>query len=369
MTEKTIPFLDLKHQHKSLKNEILKAIEEVIDSSQFILGSFVKDFEEEFKKICGSKYVLGLNSCTDALFLSLKALGIGPGDEVITPVYTFVATADVVIRTGAKPVFVDVDEDTFNIDVNKIEEAITKKTKAIIPVHLYGLSAEMKPIMEIARKYNLYVIEDCAQSILAKYNGQFCGTIGISGGFSFYPTKNLGGMGDGGVLITDNSELAQLVYKYRDHGKGKGYYYDVIGYNSRLDAIQAMILKVKLKYLKKWVEDRIKNAYLYNELFKNSNIKTPKDFGKDSHVYNLYTIQVEKRDELMDYLNKKGIQTAVYYPLGNHLQKCFAFLGYKKGDFPICEKITPEVLSLPVYWGLKRKEIEYIAESIINFYK
>ena len=369
MSKKNIHFLDLKHQHKSFKKEIMKAIEEVVDSSQFILGSYVKKFEEEFKKVCGSKYVLGLNSCTDALFLSLKALGISPGDEIITPVYTFVATVDVIIRAGAKPVFVDINVDSFNIDIKKIEEAITKRTKAIIPVHLYGLSADMKPIMKIAKKYNLYVIEDCAQSILAKYNGKFCGTIGITGGFSFYPTKNLGAMGDGGVLITDNDDVANLVYKYRDHGKSEGYYFDVIGYNSRLDAIQAAILKIKLKHLKDWVDGRIRNAHLYNKLFKGTSIKTPIESGKYSHVYNLYTIQVEKRDELKEYLSKKGIQTAIYYPIGNHLQKCFSYLGYKDGDFPVCEKITKKVLSLPVYNGLKKDEIEYITKTILKFYK
>ncbi len=369
MPQKEIKFLDLKHQHEPLKNEFIDAIKKVIDSSQFILGLFVKEFEESFKEIYKSKYVLGLNSCTDALLLSLKALQIGEGDEVITPVYTFIATADVIVRSGAKPVFVDIDPETYNVSIDKIQEAITEKTKAILPVHLYGLPAEMNSIMEIAKKHNLYVIEDCAQSILAKYNGKLCGTIGTTGGFSFYPTKNLGAMGDGGVLTTDNDNIAQLVHKYRDHGKSQGYYFDVIGYNSRLDAIQAAILKIKLKHLNEWVDERIKIAHLYNEFFNGTDITTPKEYGEYSNVYNLYTIKVDKRDELKEHLQKKGIYTAIYYPIGNHLQKCFSYLGYKKGDFPVCEDVSEKVLSLPIYYGLKKEEVEYIAETIINFYK
>jgi len=376
-----IKFLDLKVQYYSIKKEIDLAIKEVLESGQFIGGKEVERFEKEFAKFCGVKYAISVNSGTDALFLSLKALGIGPGDEVITTPFTFIATAEVIANLGAKPVFVDIDPKTFNIDPSKIEKAITKKTKAIIPVHLFGQMANMEEIMRIAKKYKLFVVEDAAQTIGASYKSKtknqkskikMAGSIGDIGCFSFFPSKNLGAFGDGGMVVTNNKKLAEKIYLLRNHGSSpKNKYLNLIlGTNSRLDAIQAAILRVKLKYLKKWIKKRQEIAKYYNQSLKGiGDIKIPEIFPDKTHTFHQYTIRTKYREELKNYLQNQGIPTMIYYPIPLHLQPAFKYLGYKKGDFPESEKAAKEVLSLPIYSELSKKEQDFIVKKIKKFYK
>lgn len=365
-------FFDLKKQYQSIKKEIDRAIKNVLESGQFVGGMEVEKFEKYIAKFCGIKYAISVNSGTDALFLSLKALGIGPGDEVITTPFTFIATAEVIANLGAKPVFVDIDFGTFNIDSPKIKEKITKRTKAIIPVHLFGQMAEMKEIMKIAKKYNLFVIEDAAQAIGAEYKGKKAGTIGDIGCFSFFPSKNLGAYGDGGMIITNNKKLAEKIRLLRNHGSSpKNKYLNLIlGTNSRLDAIQSAILRVKLKYLKNWIKKRQEIAKYYDQNLKGvGDIITPEIFSNRTHTFHQYTIRTKHRDELKKFLEKNGIPTMIYYPIPLHLQPCFKYLGYKKGDFPEAEKTSKEVLSLPIYPELSKKEQDFIIEKIKKFFK
>lgn len=365
-----VPFLDLKRQYIEIKDEINKAISEVEDSCRFILGKNVKALEEEIAAFSGVKYGIGVASGTDALHLSLLACGVGKDDEVITSTFSFVATAEAIAYTGASPVFVDIDAKTFNLDPKKIEEKITKKTKAILPVHLYGQSAEMAAIIDIARKHRLKVVEDAAQAIGAEYDGKRVCSIGDVGCLSFFPTKNLGCFGDGGMVLTNNKEIAEKVKILRGHGSRVTYHYDIIGFNSRLDEIQAAILRVKLKYLNRWSEARTKNAALYNELFKDSKkILPPYKDPKSKHVFNQYTIRVKDRDKLFSFLESKGIGRMVYYPLSLHLQKAFTFLGGKKGDFPESESAEAEVISLPIFPELKEEEIKEVGEAVKSFIK
>jgi len=388
-----IKFLDLQTQYKSIKKEINLAIKRVLESGHFIGGEEVEKFEKEIAKFCGVKYAIGVNSGTDALFLSLKALGVGPGDEVITTPFTFIATAEVIANLGAKPVFVDIDPKTFNIDPSKIEKTITKKTKAILPVHLFGQMVDMDEIMRIARKYKLYVIEDAAQAIGAKIkfpisNFQFsnksqisksklkikwriAGTIGDIGCFSFFPSKNLGAYGDGGMVVTNNKKLAEKIWLLRNHGSSpkEKYLNLILGTNSRLDVLQAAILRVKLKYLAKWSRERAEKADYYNKNLKGvGDIIAPVTASDRSHIFHQYTIRTKSRDELQRYLKENGIPTMIYYPLPLHLQPALKYLGYKKGDFPEAEKASKEVLSLPVYPELKRKEQDFIVRKIKEFY-
>jgi dTDP-4-amino-4,6-dideoxygalactose transaminase len=394
-----IKFLDLTAQYKSIKKEIDKAIKRVVESGQFIGGKEVENFEKEFARFCGVKYAISVNSGTDALFLSLKALGIGPGDEVITTPFTFIATAEVIANLGAKPVFVDIDPRTFNINPQQLAYQLTKlgklKVKAIVPVHLFGQMADMDEIMRIAKKYKLFVIEDAAQAIGAKIiqnstvknqndNSKFkinrikkqtwrmAGSIGDLGCFSFFPSKNLGAYGDGGMVITNNKKLAEKIRLLKNHGSfpKEKYLNLILGTNSRLDAIQAAILRVKLKYLSKWSKKRAEIASYYSKNLKGvGDIITPAIASNRTHIFHQYTIRTKFRDKLQKYLSKNGIPTMIYYPLPLHLQPAFKYLGYKKGDFPEAEKVSKEVLSLPIYPELSKKDQEFIVRKIKGFYK
>ena len=406
-------FVDLKKQYSLIKPEIDKAIQGVLDRAHFILGEETEKFEQEMAKFCGVKYAIGVNSGTDAIFLALKTLGIGSGDEVITTPFTFIATAEVVANLGAKPVFADINPQTFNIDPSKIEKAITKKTKAIIPVHLFGQMADMDRIMAIAKKYKLFVVEDAAQAIGAMYkseirnpksetNSKFqiqnskqewkiAGSIGDIGCFSFFPSKNLGAFGDGGMAVTNDEKLAEKLRLLRNHGSSpkEKYLNLILGINSRLDAIQAAILRVKLEYLKHWTQGRQKIAQIYNqELGKIKGITIPNiqypispeaeqvRYGAgniqypNSHIFHQYTIRVDRqvRNKLISYLKENGIPTMIYYPLPLHFQPAFRYLKYKKGALPETERVAQEVLSLPIYPELNKKEIIKICRIIKRFY-
>lgn len=371
---KKIELVDLKRQHRSIKEEIEIAMERVIKRSEFILGEEVKKFEEEFANYVNSKFAIGVDSGTSALQLSLEALGIKKGDKVIVPAFTFFSTAASVCHAGATPVLVDVDEDTANIDVNAVEDYLKKdkKVKAIIPVHLYGQPADMNSILRLAEKYNLFVIEDAAQAhgAMIKLNKIWrkVGSIGITGCFSFYPAKNLGALGDGGIITTSNEKLCQKLKMLRDCGRKGKYTHEMLGYTKRLDNLQAAFLRIKLKKLDLWNEERIKAANYYNELLKGV-VQPIKIMDGTIPVYHMYVIRVKKRDELKNFLLKNGIVTGLHYPLPLHLQPVFKFLNYKKGDFKNSEKLSNEVLSLPIFPGIKKQEIEYICEKIKKFLK
>lgn len=364
-------FLDLSAQYQSIKKEIDAAIQRVLDGSVFIGGKEVEEFEKEVAVFCGSKFAIGVNSGTDALFLSLKALGIGSGDEVITTPFTFIATAGVISNCGAKPVFADIDPVTFNIDPKKIEKKITEKTKIIIPVHLFGQMADMLEIIEIAKKRNLFVIEDAAQAIGAEFNGQKAGSMGDAGCFSFFPSKNLGAFGDGGMIITNNEELASKIRLLKSHGSSprEKYLNLIVGINSRLDSIQAAILRVKLKYLSEWSRKRAEIAAYYNENLKGAgDIVVPVTLTKRSHIFHQYTVRTGSRDELQKNLKGKEVPTMVYYPLPLHLQPAFEYLNYKAGDFPEAEKAAKEVLSLPIYPELVEETQDMIIKAVKDFF-
>ena len=362
-----IPILDSKRQYAKIGKEIEKEVLEVLASGSYILGKHNKALQEEFAAYVGSKFSLGLNSGTDALHLGLRALNIGQGDEVITTAFTFVATASAIGLAGATPVFVDIDKDTFNIDPDKIEAAITPKTKAIIPVHLYGQPADMDKIMAIAKKHNLRVIEDCCQAIGAEYKGQKVGTFGDFGCFSFYPTKNLGGMGDGGMITCNDPELYDRIVALRNHGGAIRYYHDELGVNSRLDEIQAAILRVKLNYIDEWNKARQDNAYRYNELFaKYPEIVTPVEIENSYCVYHQYTIKIENRDEVHKLLQENGVGAMIYYPVPLHLQKLHKELGYKVGDLPLTEEDTKLVMSLPMFPELTEEEQKTVVETVVK---
>lgn len=369
-----VPLLDLKAQHKIVGKEISSAIEEVLESGYYILGPNVKRLEEEIAAYCGVKYAVGVASGTDALKLSLISMGIGKGDEVIVPPFTFVSTAEVITQIGAEPVFIDIEEETFNIDAEKIEEAITEKTKAIIPVHLYGHAAQMGKIISLARKYNLKVIEDAAQALGAEcifsQVSSKVGSLGDAGCLSFFPTKVLGGCGDGGMVLTNNEEITEKIRVLRAHGLKDNYSYCIPGYNSRLDELQGAILRVKLRYLDDWINMRRQKAHFYNELFTSlpsPSIEIPQEASYTRHNYGVYTIRSSQRDYLKGYLTRRGIGTKVYYPLPLHLEDIHEGLGYKKGDFPVAEKASREVLSLPIYPELSEDDIKLVAGEINNF--
>ncbi len=364
-----IPILDLKAQYANIKDEVIRAISEVCDNQVFALGPAVAEFEENVAAYCNSKYAIGVSSGTDALLVSLMALEIKPGDEVITTPFTFFATAGSIVRLGAKPVFVDVDRDSFNIDPSAIEQKINDKTRAIIPVHLFGQVAQMKAITEIAGRYNLAVIEDAAQAIGASQDGIMAGNFGDCGCFSFYPTKNLGGFGDGGLVTTNREELAQKIRALRDHGQNPRYFYKVIGGNFRLDGIQGAVLNVKLKYLDEWNEKRRQNAALYDSLLGDSPVKIPKINANNVSIYHQYTIKASERDKLQQFLAENNIGSAIFYPKPLHLQDCFSNLGYRPGDLPIAEQLCKEVLSLPIYSELETEQIEYVAKTVLQYYR
>jgi dTDP-4-amino-4,6-dideoxygalactose transaminase len=362
-----VPLLDLQAQYTSIQEELDAALKEIVKSCRFILGPTVQSFEEEMAAYCGTKYAVGVASGTDALLLSLRAVGVGPGDEVITVAYSFFATAGVISRLGAAPIFVDIDPKTYNINPDLIAEKITPRTKAIMPVHLFGQCAEMDPIMSLAKAHNLPVVEDAAQAIGAEYRGRKAGSIGQLGCFSFFPSKNLGGMGDGGMVTTDDPELAELVRILRVHGSKPKYYHSIAGYNSRLDALQAAVLRVKLKYLAGWSEKRRHNALLYNQLLKGSPVITPHAEAHNVHIYNQYTLRAQNRDALQQHLTSKNVGTALYYPLPLHLQECYRYLGLSEGDLPESEQAAKETISLPVYPELTRQQQEFVAAQIVDF--
>jgi dTDP-4-amino-4,6-dideoxygalactose transaminase len=382
-----VPLLDLKPQYLSLKKEIDEAIQRVVDSQYFIMGPDIALLENEICKYLGCNYAVGVSSGTDALLLALMALDIKPGDEVIVPTYSFFATAGVVSRLNATPVFTDIDPVTFNIDPKEIEKRITSNTKVIIPVHLYGQSAEMDEIKSIADKYNLKIVEDAAQAIGAQYkDGKCVGTIGDIGCYSFFPSKNLGGFGDGGIVVTNDKELYERMKIMRVHGMDPKYYHKVIGGNFRLDALQAAVLRVKLPHLDSWSSKRRDNAGIYIESFvelklsetegktdfdSNNKVLLPKaiykSLVKNYHIYNQYIIRVEKRDECLAYLREKGIGCEIYYPFPFHKQECFSFLDYDESEFPVSNRAAIESIALPIYPELTKEQILYVVNCINEF--
>jgi dTDP-4-amino-4,6-dideoxygalactose transaminase len=363
-----VPLLDLKAQYVPIKSQIMKAVEEVVDSCHFINGPQVKQLEDAVAKYCDCKAAVGASSGTDAILCSLMTLGIGPGDEVITTPYTFFATVGCIARVGAKPVFVDIEPDTFNIDATKIEAAVTKKTKAIMPVHLFGQTADMDPIMAVAKKHNLYVIEDAAQSIGSLYKGRKAGSIGTVGCFSFFPSKNLGTLGDGGMIVTQDPALGEKLAVFRNHGSKPKYYHKFVGGNFRLDTLHAAALLVKLPLLERWSEMRRANAAKYDKAFAGfTKVKTPVIRGHNRSIYNQYVIRVPKRNELQNFLKEQGIGTEVYYPVSMHEQDCFKHLGCKKGDFPVSEEAEATSLALPIYSELTDEQISYVAGKVKEF--
>lgn len=368
-----IPILDLKAEYKSIKNEIDNAVMSVLESGHFILGPNVSSLEKEIASYCGTKYAVAVASGTDALFLSLKALGIGEGDEVITTPLTFIATAEAISYTGAKPVFVDVDPQTHNIDHSAIKKAITKKTKAILPVHLWGLPSDMDAIMGIAKENGLLVVEDCAQAFGAEYlpagrqgKGKKVGSFGDAGCFSFFPTKNLGAYGDAGMITTSDDKAYEKLKLLHLHGSKSRGVHEIIGYNSRLDEIQAAILRVKLKYIDKWNEQRRKNAEVYSQEFEKIRLKHQVEPAGYKHVYHQYTIEAKNRDKMISSLSEKGIAAFVYYPNPLHIQKAYEDLGYKKGQFPVSEMIGGAMVSIPVHPFLSEEDVKNISKAIIS---
>ncbi|AQR97955.1 DegT/DnrJ/EryC1/StrS family aminotransferase [Clostridium saccharoperbutylacetonicum] len=389
-----IPLIDLKAQYKSISEDLDRVTKEVLSSANYIMGKNVTEFEMEFAEYIGVKHAISVGNGTDALVIALKSLGIGNGDEVITSTFTYFASAEAISAVGATPVFVDVEKETFNIDPTKIEEKITDRTKAIIPVHIFGQCAKMDEINEIAKKHNLKIVEDAAQASGAKYKGKRAGTLGDAACFSFFPTKNLSCAGDGGIIVTNDDGIATIARALRTHGSGENgqkaynllnnikeeietskegddtvynplkYYNYLIGYNSRLDAIQAAILKVKLPYLDKWNAGRRRIAKIYDEKFKDSNVVTPIIAEENETIYHQYVLQCDDRDAMLVKLKEKGVATGVYYPVPLHLQKVYKDLGYKEGDMPIAEYLSHRTFAIPVYPELTEEEINYIVESI-----
>ncbi|MCS7281447.1 MAG: DegT/DnrJ/EryC1/StrS family aminotransferase [Desulfobacterota bacterium] len=365
-----IPLVNLKAQYRKVKKEILAGLKQILDEQKLVLGEYCQLLEEKIATYIGVPYAISCANGTDALILSLRALDIGIGDEVITTPYTFFSTASSITLVGAKPVFVDIEPRFMNIDPTKVEDAITERTRAIIVVHLFGKICQIDKIMAIAEKHKLYVIEDMAQSIGAKKDGKMAGSFGHVSALSFYPTKNLGGIGEGGMVLTYDESIAKKAKKLRVHGMDeKPYTHDLIGINSRLDEIKAYALCAKFPYLEEWNKKRIENAKYYNSAFKDLPLVLPELEDDGSHVFHQYVIRTEKRDELKEFLEKKGIQTGIYYPLPLHLQKCFLYLGYKKGDFPCSEEASRTSLAIPVYPELKEREKEYIVRCVKKFFK
>lgn len=395
-----IPFLDLKTQFREIEHEVLPMVKEAMENAAFIGGPQVSGFEAEFAAFCDSKYGVGVNSGTDALRFALMAAGVGPGDEVITVPHTFIATTEAISQVGAKPVFVDIDPKTYNMDPSKLEDYLDKRfggsststqpqasslkppasglkppasslkqgPKAVIPVHIYGQPADMDPILEIAKKKNLAVIEDACQAHGSLYKGKKSGSMGLVGCFSFYPGKNLGAYGEGGAVVTQSEDIANKIRMIRDHGQAKKYYHDMEGYNGRLDAIQAGVLRIKLKRLANWNESRRRNAQYYNELLSPiKGVTVPREADGCRHVYHLYVILVDDRDGLQKYLNDKGVGTGLHYPVPLHLQKAYADMGYKEGEFPVTESVAKRLLSLPMFPELTKAQIEYVAQNIKDF--
>ncbi|MFA5102775.1 MAG: DegT/DnrJ/EryC1/StrS family aminotransferase [Candidatus Thermoplasmatota archaeon] len=357
-----VPFLDLQRQYAQIKSEIDGAIQRVVDRQFFILGEELASFETEFASYLGTEYVVGVGSGTDALMLALRALGIGTGDEVITQPNSFIATTLAITEIGATPVFVDIDSDTYQIDVRQIESKITKKTKAILPVHIYGAPCEIDTLMGIAKKHHLFVVEDACQAHGATYHGKKVGTFGDVSAFSFYPGKNLGAYGDGGALCTDNPEIYAKLLKLRNYGQSRKYFHDEIGINTRLDEIQAAVLRVKLKYLDEWNDKRNLIAQEYRDKLTNVHTQQLIEGAKSNH--HIFIVQVSKRDGLLDLLKQHGIHALIHYPIPIHLQKCYTHLDYMTGKFPVTELLSAEALSLPIFPELLADEIAYVIKTL-----
>ena len=363
-----VPFLDLKVQFASIRDEVMPAVAAVLDSQDCCNGVAVRELEKALAEYCGCAAAVGVSSGTDALLCSMMALGIGPGDEVITPTFTFFATAGCIWRAGAKPVFVDIQPDTLNLDPSKIGQAVTPRTKAIIPVHLYGQMADMAPIQAVAKKHGLFVIEDVAQSIGASQKGRKAGSLGTVGCLSFYPTKNLGGVGDAGMIVTQDAQLAKTLAVFRNHGESSRYHHKHVGGNFRLDSIQAAALLVKLRHLDRWTAMRRSHATIYDEMLAGiDGLRTPVIGNGNFSIYNQYVVRTPRRDALKDYLARQGVGSGIYYPLCLHQQECFASLGGKAGDFPNAEAAAAEVLALPIYPELSDEQIRYVATKVREF--
>lgn len=363
-----VPLLDLREQYKTIQSEVEPAVLKLMESQMFILGEPVAELEKNLAQYCNCDHAIGVSSGTDALLCALMALGVGQNDEVIVPTFTFFASGGVISRLEATPVFVDIDADTFNIDVDKMEAAITDQTKAIMPVHLYGQMAPMQEIMAVAQKHNLSVVEDACQSIGSKQDDKGPGALGDCACLSFYPSKNLAGFGDSGMIICKDEKLAQRCRHMRVHGEDKRYYHSMVGGNFRLDALQALVLNIKLKYLDSWVDKRRAHAEIYEEML-GAGVQKPIILDGNVSVYNQYVIRADRRDELQEYLGEKGVGSGIYYPLPLHLQECFADLGGKQGDCPVAEQACKEVLALPIYPELADEQIEYVARCINEFYE
>jgi len=374
-----VPFLDLKVQYQQIKNDVLPMMTQAMENGMFIGGPQVEAFEKEFAAFCEARFCVGLNSGTDALRFALMAAGVGPGDAVITVPNTFIATTEAISQTGAVPVFVDIDPATCNMDPSKLEAYLKNprvpstlnpapRPKAVIPVHLYGQPADMDPILDLAAKHGLLVIEDACQAHGATYKGKKAGSMALAGCFSFYPGKNLGAFGEGGAMVTGDEALADRVRKLRDHGQSRKYYHDMEGYNGRLDAIQAGVLRIKLKRLAEWNRSRHVNAQIYDQLLADlPGVETTREADSTTSAYHLYVIRVDDRDGLQQFLSEKGVATGLHYPMPLHLQKAYAHMGHKKGDFPATEKVADRLLSLPMFPELTRDQIEYVVEGIKEF--
>ncbi|GJQ58063.1 MAG: hypothetical protein SCALA701_08640 [Candidatus Scalindua sp.] len=361
--------IDLKRQYRSIKDEINSAIEKVLDSQAFVLGPQVEEFETLIAAYCNTKYAIGVSSGTEALLLALKSLGIGSGDEVITTPFTFFATVGSICNVGATPVFVDIDPESYNINADLIKKRITKRTKAIIPVHLYGQCADMDPILAIAKEYGLKVIEDAAQAIGSEYKNRKAGSLGNFGCFSFFPSKNLGGFGDGGLVTCNSDELAEKIYMLRVHGGKTKNYYPLLGTNGRLDTLQAAVLIVKLRYIDQWNECRRQKASYYLEQLKELKVSMPKTSLFNKHVFHLFVLRLKERDKLLDFLKGKNIDCAVHYPIPQHLQKCLEFLGYREGDMPEAERAAREIVAIPNFPEITTSEQDYVIDALRAFSK
>ncbi len=365
-----IPFVDLKTQYRLIKEEIQTEINKVLQQSNFILGEQVALFEEEFANFCDSKYCVGVASGTDALHLALRSMYIGQDDEVITASNTFIATVSAISYVGAKPVLVDIDPRTYNIDLNRIEEKITSNTKAIIPVHLYGCPVDMERLLAITHKHNIRIIEDSCQAHGAIWDGKKVGSFGIMGCFSFYPSKNLGAFGDSGAIVTSDEKMYDKIKMMRNYGSPKKYYHDFIGYNSRLDTLQAAILRVKLKHLEEWNSKRRINAKLYNQKLKGvGDLQLPNIDEKGSHIFHLYVIRTQKRDKLLIYLKENGIQCGIHYPVPIYALGAYSHLGLSGKDFPVTEQFSKQILSLPMFPELTEEQINMVSDFINKFFK
>ena len=365
----TIPYLDLAAQLRPLRNELNAAITKTVDNCTFCLGPEVAQFEQDFARYCGARHAIGFNSGTSALHVAMRLLDIGPGDEVITTPLTFVATSWAISYVGARPVYVDIDDQTCTLDPNLVERAITPRTRAILPVHLYGHPCDLDPLLEISHRHQIPLVEDCAQSHGTKYNGKVVGTFGALAGFSFYPGKNLGACGEGGALVTNDEDYSIRARALRDHGSTQRYYHDEIGFNYRMEGLQGAVLGVKLKRLGEWTQARRRVAQRYHQLLADTPLQLPVEAEFAESVYHLYVVRHPRRDELKQYLEAHNVGCALHYPVPLHLQKCYSSLGYQAGDFPVAEKAARECLSLPIYPELADEQIERVAAVIHDFFK